>query len=271
MYYDVWDPVTNAHYTLNNVTQVDMFCAVAMVIPATGKIMIAGGDARPFGQVNYGITSVLQFDYRNKSLVKAPDGELAFPRWYPTAVTLANGTILVSAGEGDGSHGGMADSPYPELYTPGVGWKTLEGAADPILQKNWYYPRAWLKSDGEVIVYGAMAKGKGSIASIRPATATFTRSALCLSCVIPDLPAIMFDARQGARARRQRHPPGDRLQRRHPDVPDRRHASGQTRYWSNMTVLADGKVMISGGSAVEQPADRRDKPGRDLGPRDACR
>ncbi len=91
MYYDVWDPATNVHHTLTNISKVDMFCSVAMVIPATGKIMIAGGDARPVGDINYGITSVLQYDYRDETLTKAPDGELAYPRWYPTAVTLANG------------------------------------------------------------------------------------------------------------------------------------------------------------------------------------
>ena len=106
LYYDVWDPKTNAHFTLDNVTEVDMFCAVAMVIPATGKIMIAGGDARPVGDVNFGVTSVNHFDYRDKSLVKAPDGEMAYPRWYPTAVTLANGTILVIGGKGGPHHGG---------------------------------------------------------------------------------------------------------------------------------------------------------------------
>ena len=139
-----------------------------MVIPGTGKIMIAGGDARPVGDVNFGVTSVLEYDYRNKSLVKSPDGELDFPRWYPTAVTLANGTILILGGKGGEEHGGMGASPYPELYTPGVGWKTLEGAADPALQNNWYYPRAWLKSDGDVILYGSNgSKGKG-VYSIDP-------------------------------------------------------------------------------------------------------
>ena len=90
-----------------------MFCAVAMVIPATGKIMIAGGDARPFGDINFGVTSVNHYDYRDKTLVKAPDGEMAFPRWYPTAVTLANGTILVLGGKGGTHHGGDGASPYP--------------------------------------------------------------------------------------------------------------------------------------------------------------
>ena len=31
---------------------------------------------------------------------------------------------------------------------------------------------------------------------------------------------------------------------------------GQTRYWSNMVILADGKVMISGGSGVRNKLTR---------------
>lgn len=46
MVYDVWDPVTNQHFTLDNTLRTDMFCSVAFVVPATDEILIAGGDAR---------------------------------------------------------------------------------------------------------------------------------------------------------------------------------------------------------------------------------
>ena len=250
MYYDVWNPATKGHNTLNNVTHVDMFCSAAVVIPGTGKIMIAGGDARTEGDVNFGVTSVLEYDYRNKSLVNSPDGELNFPRWYPTAVTLANGTILILGGKGGEEHGGMGASPYPELYTPGVGWKTLEGAADPALQNNWYYPRAWLKSDGDVILYGSNgSKGKG-VYSLDPTGDGDIRQIGTLPfSVKPSLPAIMFERDKVLAVT------GDGVLR---EI-DFSGASptyanvgnlGQTRHWSNMTVLADGKVMISGGSSI---------------------
>src|SRR5262245_33391964 len=50
--YDVWDPVTNTHNTLPNPTLVDEFCSAGLIIPTTGQILIAGGDARPLGSVN---------------------------------------------------------------------------------------------------------------------------------------------------------------------------------------------------------------------------
>jgi Ca2+-binding RTX toxin-like protein len=251
MYYDVWDPVTNVHHTLPNVSRVDMFCGVALVIPATGNIMIAGGDSRPLGKVNFGITSVLQYDYRTETLDKAPDGELAYPRWYPTAVTLPNGSILVLGGRGNGSHGGMGDSPYPELYTPGVGWKTMVGAANDVLQKNWYYPRAWVKSDGEVVLFGAQTVKDRSVLSIDPTgDGAIHKIGNLPFSPGPNLPAVMFDQDKvltlsSNGTLRQIDFSGA--------TPTFTNVGsvGQTRYWSNMVILADGKVMISGGSGVK--------------------
>ena len=249
-YYDVWDPATNRHTTLQHVTKVDMFCAVAMVVPATGKVMIAGGDTRPTGNINFGVSSVNEFDYRDNSLVKSPDGEMQYPRWYPTAVMLADGTILILGGKGGPVHGGMAASPYPELYAPGVGWKTLVGAADPILQNNWNYPRAWLKSDGDVVVYGSLSsKGKG-VYSIDPTgDGGIHKIGTLPFSVEPSLPAIMFEPDKvltitSNGALRQIDFSGA--------TPTYATVGsvGQTRYWSNMTLLADGSVMISGGSGV---------------------
>ncbi len=46
---------------------------------------------------------------------------MQYERWYPTAVTLANGKIVVIGGR-DGE--GIGDG-TPELYTPWSGWKAL--------------------------------------------------------------------------------------------------------------------------------------------------
>ena len=250
LYYDVWNPATNVHYTLNNVTQVDMFCAVALVIPATDKIMIAGGDARPVGDTGFGVTSVNHYDYRNMTLVKAPSGEMEHPRWYPTAVTLANGTILVLGGKGGAEHGGDGASPYPELYTPGVGWKMLTGAAEPSFETNWNYPRAWLKSNGEVVVYGPNSGlGKG-IYSIDPTGDGAVRKIGELPFAISQSgPAVMF-APDKVLALAVK---GNLWQIDYSGAAPRFALVGnvgQARQWSNMTVLADGSVMINGGSVL---------------------
>ena len=49
---------------------------------------------------------------------------MAFARWYPTLITLDTGQLLILGGS-DLSGNGVG---YPEIYTPGAGWRTLTGA-----------------------------------------------------------------------------------------------------------------------------------------------
>ncbi len=62
LYYDVYDPVTGTHNTLTHTTKTDLFCCVATIIPGTGKILLAGGDARPLGAANSGVPDVNVYD-----------------------------------------------------------------------------------------------------------------------------------------------------------------------------------------------------------------
>lgn len=39
--YDVWDPVTGIHTTLPNFTPTDIFCAMQVIVPETGEILIS--------------------------------------------------------------------------------------------------------------------------------------------------------------------------------------------------------------------------------------
>ena len=49
---------------------------------------------------------------------------MAFARWYPTLITLGTGQLLILGGA-DLSGTGVG---YPEIFTPGAGWRTLTGA-----------------------------------------------------------------------------------------------------------------------------------------------
>ena len=80
-------------------------------------------------------------------------GHMQFERWYPTAITLASGKIVVLGGrDGDGTGVGT-----PELYTPHSGWRTLDGATSDVIANDWWYPRAWLDSDGMINMFAANA------------------------------------------------------------------------------------------------------------------
>ena len=79
-------------------SQVDEFCSAAAIIPATGQVLITGGDARPLGFVNKGIPNSNIFDYTTNNLTPNPSGPMAFARWYPTLITLDTGQLLTLGG-----------------------------------------------------------------------------------------------------------------------------------------------------------------------------
>ena len=244
--YDVWDPVTNTHTTLPNKTLVDEFCGAAQIIPTTNQVLIAGGDDRPNGIVNVGIPNTNIFDFKTDSLTPSPSGPMAFARWYPTLITLGTGQLLILGGA-DINGSGVG---YPEIFTPGAGWRTLTGAyiAEMATGSGYYYPRTWLASDGRVItvaagdtaIYAIDTSGNGHVSVIgqAPVSLNFGEPAImfaqdrCLilgadgSCWVMDIsgPTPVF-TRTGSLA------------------PD--------RIWSNLTVLPDGRVMVSGGSQVD--------------------
>jgi hypothetical protein len=86
----------------------------------TGEVIITGGDGRMVSHVNKGVADVKVFDYRDDSVSPLADGPMSYERWYPTAIELANGKILILGGidmDGNGNDG------VPELYTPYGGWK----------------------------------------------------------------------------------------------------------------------------------------------------
>jgi Ca2+-binding RTX toxin-like protein len=246
--YDVWDPATNTHYTLPNKTPTDMFCSAAIVVPSTGYILISGGDARPMGHVNMGVADVNVFDYRDMSVSASQDGPMSYQRWYPTVVELANGNVLILGGSDMAGKGiGM-----PELYTPGAGWKSLTGAYSSAIAADHSYPRAWLAPNGKVFLFDARStagnpadvmvmdpSGNGTLAKVGdlPFTTGWDFPAIKFA---PDKVLILDN--QGSAWVMDMS--GDR------PTFQQTGSLGEVRDWSNLVVLADGSVMVSGGSDV---------------------
>ena len=145
------------------------------------------------GHVNGGVHDVNVFDYRDMSFSVSPDGPMAYQRWYPTVVELANGKILILGGcDMDGKGVGM-----PELYTPGEGWKTLTGAYSEAIAKDWNYPRAWLAPNGNVILIESRStnKDRADVMVMDPSgNGTLTKVAELPFTTKPSLPAIKFAA-----------------------------------------------------------------------------
>jgi Bacterial lectin/Galactose oxidase-like, Early set domain/RTX calcium-binding nonapeptide repeat (4 copies) len=247
--YDVWDPATNTHYTLPNETPTDEFCSAAIVVPSTGDILISGGDDRPMGHVNVGVADVNVFDYRDMSLSPSQDGPMRYQRWYPTVVELANGKVLILGGcDMTGQGVGM-----PELYTPGAGWKSLTGAYSSVIAKDWSYPRAWLAPNGKVFLFDAnsTAGNPADVMVMDPSgNGTLTKVADLPFTTGWQLPSIKFASDKVLILDNQG---GAWVMDMSGDVPTFQQTGslGEVRDWSNLVVLADGSVMASGGSDVD--------------------
>ena len=162
MLYDLYDPATGLHTTLNYVQNTDIFCSCCVIDPITDQILIAGGDARPEGNVNGGVPFVHTFDYHTDQLSLNPAATLNYSRWYATTLTLADGRVLLLGGI-DGNHNGVGT---PEIYTHGVGWQTLPGAASTDIATNWFYPRAWVSSSGAIFGFSTGGDNAGTLFSI---------------------------------------------------------------------------------------------------------
>ena len=74
------------------------FCAAAVILPGTNKILIAGGDARPDGNPNNGVDDVNLYDDKTQMIRPADDGTMNVARWYPTVVNLPSGQVVVMGG-----------------------------------------------------------------------------------------------------------------------------------------------------------------------------
>lgn len=248
MIHDLWDPVTGVHETIDHHTHTptDIFCSAAIIIPGTDKILIAGGDARPLGHTNLGVSDVNLFDAVTHDVSPDSHGSMAFARWYATAIALTDGRILVMGGLDDHGQGVTA----PEVYTPGVGWKTLTGAADPDMLTANTYPRAFVNEDGKVVYFTTAHRGdfKTDLVLLDPAgDGSITRIGSVPFDYSADSQAVMYapgkllvtDAGTGLW---KIDINGDA------PVAERIATLSQERNYGNMTVLADGTVMINGGT-----------------------
>jgi len=251
--YAVWDPAlgtaSDSHLLLPNTTGTDIFCSAQIILPRTGEVLLTGGDRMINGKRNYSSAEVNFFDYLTNSMRKNAQS-MAHPRWYPTATTLSDGRVLVTGGRDDITPTSAIAT--PELYDPASGWHSLTGATHNAAYgtDNWYYPRAWSAPDGRVFV---AARGGRTFFVDPGGNGTVAETPLALAAGGTWYPAAMFQpgrilsVRQGTRVQ------VIDLNTATPTAADTAVLS-QERMWSSATVMADGNVLVSGGSTAENQA-----------------
>ncbi len=247
--YDVWSPSrgfgTNAHWTLPNVTSTDLFCSAQIVLPRSGNVALLGGDKWNGARTtNVGNNSSNVFSPATDALT--PGAPMRAARWYATATTLPNGETFIQGGKSGGEG-------RPEIRNATGGFRELSGIDTSSLY--WWYPRNWVAPDGRIFGYSDLTmyyinpNGRGSIrflgdmAKNGPSGITSTE--------VMFAPGRILRAGGGA-IRTSQNKPG----RRAAAVIDINGGTPKVTaaapmpvglHWANATVIADGRVVVTGG------------------------
>jgi hypothetical protein len=243
--YDIWSPTvgtgSDAHLVLPNTTATNIFCAGQSYLANFGVVAMVGGTGVTRGYP--GISNTTLFTPATNSI--APGPSMLYPRWYATMTMLPNGHVFVAGGTGLPG----APEETPELYAYGTGWTALKGASSKSAfgsnNTNWFYPRLVIEPSGDVldigydgVLYDFNLAGTGSVSTL-PANLMVAHHAYPLAMFAPGK---ILTLRQNATVQILD------LTGSTPVVTSTA-AIDQIRFWSNMTVLADGTVLVNGGSA----------------------
>jgi hypothetical protein len=254
--YDVWDPQAglghDAHLTLPNNTHTDIFCSAQIVLPQSGNVLVAGGD-------NWTGTATTNTGNNNSNIFSPSDNNLTpsgntmnRPRWYASPITLPDGRTYIQ--------GGIGGEDHPELRDSEGNFDLLTG-----VDTSWLlpvYPRNWVAPNGRVFGYADR-----TMYYVDPNASSITSAGLMPS----DGPSgwnstdVMYapgkilrcgggsttlPEKQGPQAQGKNAAAVIDINGATPSY-KKRPSMPKFLIWANATVLADGNVVVTGGSTVD--------------------
>jgi hypothetical protein len=241
--YDIWDPkagLFDGHLTLPNGTATDIFCGAQVVLPGSGDVMMAGGDTWDGLQHTLKGNSASTIFRSNASrLVKGPP--MNRERWYGTATTLPDGEVYIQGGDRGTDH--------PEIRSLNGTFRLLPGADTSGL--TYFYPRNWVAPNGRIFglsdsaMYYVDLHGAGQLTPLGDMIGSFGRT----STEAMYAPGKIL--RIGGSNDTTRTASTDAVTI---DINGPRPAVEPAQslplplHWANATILADGKVAVTGGS-----------------------
>lgn len=258
--YDVWNPRDglgpNSHMTLPNNTSVDMFCNAQIILPQSGNVLLAGGDNwTGTSTTNTGNNNSNVF-YPGVNALGRDETTMKRSRWYASPTTLPDGRIYLQGGLGEGER-------YPEVRDSNGTFRLLSGIDTSSL--SWFYPRNRVAPNGLIFGYSDLTmyyvdpNADGGNGSIRPAgTMPSDGPSGVTSTDVMYAPGKILRCGGGSNSYGEQGgstTPAKNAAavidisgaaptyKKMPSMPLSLH-------WANATVLADGNVVVTGGSAV---------------------
>jgi hypothetical protein len=249
--YDIWDSSlgtgTNSHRVLPNTTHTDLFCSAQSVM-LSGQVLTSGGDLTVGGARNSANNNTTIFSPTANTLTE--NTPMTYARWYGSLVSLPNGHLAIFGGRQNvGPLTPVEPATTPELYDPGPNaWRSLTGATSAAAfgAADWYYPRAYVAPGGNVFVLGQT--GSMFFVSTRH-VGSITQSSVTAPPGNVDLPTVPFAPGMALSVRMNQKVVVIDYRNPTPVVTPTSDID-QVRYWASGTILADGKVLITGGSQI---------------------
>ena len=262
--YDIWDPkqhpvgsalTTAGHLTLPNTTQTDLFCSAQILLPTNNDVFLSGGDTWN-GTATTGASNndTVTFDPDTNKLTPGPDMSRA--RWYATLTTLPNGEIYIQGGRQKTSQGGAQGVDLAEVRATNGSLRALTGMSTAALP--WWYPNNWVAPDGRIFGYSyrkmyyvepagigkltmAGAMPKDGPEGVTSSAAMFAKGKI-LRTGGGEYKAIGSNPGRTAAVVIDINGATPKITKTQ-DMPVGLH-------WHNATVVPDGKVIVTGGSAL---------------------
>ncbi len=232
----VWNPANNTYKTVN-VAGYNIFCAGFAQL-ADGNVLVAGGNR---DQALHGLRTTFVFNWQTETWTRGPD--MAAERWYPSVTALSNHEALILGG-------GPAT---PEIYQTNKWMRLLTGIAAP---PSRYYPLLSVRPDGNVDLVGPgpqiltlKTSGAGQRLSATPRD-TILRDYASFATIKPGTTMvagggiISEDGQANVPTKTVKLVNSNTIP---PTVTDAAPMANARRQF-NLTVLADGNALATGGS-----------------------